>query len=140
MHLIKSFRNNWLTEKTKEMLFYDNGVAKIAKWSHLVTLYTLESSSNFRLSKLNEVAVFPKPIERQKVSTCLRIFCEETATALLTHPGMLDVEGRKETAAFIKLVIKFWKIVNVKGLGADVRHNDPCKQLCVTRQMTDSHF
>ena len=32
VHLIKSLRNNWLTEKTKAILFYENGVAKIAKW------------------------------------------------------------------------------------------------------------
>ena len=125
VHLIKSLRNNWLTDKTKEVIFYDNGVPKIAKWSHLVALYTLEASTIIKLSKLNEVSVFPKPIERQKVSTCLRIFCEETATALLTHPGMSNVEGREDTATFIKLVVQFWKIVNVKGLGADIRHNDP---------------
>ena len=44
VHLVKSFQNNWLTEKTKEIVFYENGVAKIAKWSHLVALYRLVSS------------------------------------------------------------------------------------------------
>ena len=29
---VKCFRNNWLTEKTKEIVFYENGVAEIAKW------------------------------------------------------------------------------------------------------------
>ena len=96
LHLIKRLRNNWLMEKTKEILFYENGVAKIAKWSHLVTLYRLESSCIIKLSKLNEVVISPKPIERQKVSTCLRVYCEETFTALLTHPGMSNVEGREE--------------------------------------------
>ena len=31
------------------------------------------------MSKLtDDIAVFPKPIEKQKVSTCLKVFCEET--------------------------------------------------------------
>ena len=38
---------------------------------------------------------------------------------------MSAVEGREDTAAFIMLVVTFWKIVNVKGLDADIRHHDP---------------
>ena len=111
--------------KKTEIVFCENGVAKIAKWSHLVTLYKLESSCIRKLSKLNEVDISPKPIERQKVSTCLGVFCEETVAAL-THPGMSAVEG---TAAFVMLVVKFGKIVNVKGLGADIRHHDPIQAM-----------
>ena len=40
------------------------------------------------LSKLNEVSVRPKPIERQSVPTCQRVFCEETLAALRVHPGL----------------------------------------------------
>ena len=35
-----------------------------------------------KMSKLSETAVYPKQIERQRVSTCLQVFCEDTATAL----------------------------------------------------------
>ena len=67
VHIIKSIRNNWITEKTKELKFYDeNGNEKIAKWAHLEALLEAESESLFKLSKLNEVSVYPKPIERQK--------------------------------------------------------------------------
>ena len=47
------------------------------------------------MSKLNKVAVQPKPIERQNVSTCLRVFCDETIAALRVHPGLNseEVEG-----------------------------------------------
>ena len=125
VHILKSVRNNWITEKTKELSFFDsNGKEKIAKWAHLETLYQAESQSFFKLSKLDEVAVYPKPVERQKVSTCLKIFCDQTASALRTHPAMKDVEGAADTAEFISLMTKFFKIVNVKGKGADVRHND----------------
>ena len=74
---------------------------------------------------MDEVSVYPKPIERQKVSTCLKIFCEETRSALLLHPEMANVEGKEDTASFINMVVTFFRIVNVKSKGADIRHNNP---------------
>ena len=66
----------------------------------------------------------PKPVERQKVYTCLRVFCEETYTALRVHPEMKeeDVHG---TALFLEKVVAMWKILNVKSIGKDIRHNNP---------------
>lgn len=120
VHLLKNIRNCWLTEKTGELMFYDNGVEKIAKWQHLVTLYRLESNSLIKLSDLTETAVAPKPIERQKVSTCLRVFSEKTIHALLSHSGF--EEKPDDTALFIKKVLDWWKILNVKGTGGDERY------------------
>ena len=88
VHIIKNIRNNWLTEKSGELIFDDNGTQKTAKWSHLVKLYQLESGSLVKLSKLNEVVIEPKPVERQSVASCLRVFSDETG--LLNHPGMKD--------------------------------------------------
>ena len=42
---------------------------------------------------------------------------------------MKDVEGVEDPSIFIKKVIEFWKIMNVKGLGADRRHNDPLEKV-----------
>ena len=39
--LLKNNRNNWLTKKTGQLLFIDNGVHKVAQWSHLKMLYEL---------------------------------------------------------------------------------------------------
>ena len=66
---------------------------------------------------LDDVSVYPKPIEQQKVSTCLEILCDETYNALLIHPGMADVEDVQDNAVFIKKIVTWWKIINVKGLG-----------------------
>ena len=52
-------------------------IKKVAKWSHIVALHKLESNQMIKMSKLTDIAAFPKPIERQKVSTCLKVFCEE---------------------------------------------------------------
>ena len=35
-HLLKHIRNNWLTEKMGELAFYERGMKKMARWSHLV--------------------------------------------------------------------------------------------------------
>ena len=53
-------------------------------------------------SRLTEVAVRPKPIERQKVATCLRVFCDETCAALRTNPETKDADG---TCRFIQKMV-----------------------------------
>ena len=68
----------------------------------------------------------PKPVERQRVDICLRVFCEETCTALNVHPEMQNSDTTaKGTAFFIGKVVSMWKILNVKSTGKDVRHNNP---------------
>ena len=76
------------------------------------------------MSKLTEVSVYRKPIERQSIATCLRVFCEETYTAIINHRDIRNVDGRENTAAFIKIVVNWWKILNVKSIGVDVRFNN----------------
>ena len=44
---------------------------------------------------------------------------------LLIHPCVADVEDVQNTAVFIKKIVTWWKIINVKGLGADIRNNNP---------------
>ena len=120
MHLIKSIRPNWLTEKNGELVFKDNdGSDKTAKWNHLIELYEEESkvrlneSRTCGLSLHNGVAVRPKPIKREKVSTCLKVFCDETYTALRSHPSLINRDDVEETAEFIRSVTAMWKILNV---------------------------
>ncbi|XP_076437845.1 uncharacterized protein LOC143277020 [Babylonia areolata] len=125
VHLLKNLRNNWLTEATGELTFEDNGVQRTAKWRHLVNLYKLECDSLVKMSDLDEVAVSPKPIERQKVSTCLKVFSEKTHQALLNHPRLEQTDEVKDTAAFILKVLTWWKIVNVKSEFMDDRRRDP---------------
>ena len=128
VHLIKSLRNNWLTERCGELLFDDKGHSFIAKWSDLLDLYKLEQdeehSKLLKMSKLKEVSVYPKPIERQRVSTCLNIFCDETIAALENHPKLQNADNGG-TVLFLKKIVEFWKIVNVRGCTADKRFRDP---------------
>ena len=131
VHLVKNIRNNWLTEQSGELNFKDKDQSFTAKGEDLLSLYNLEKegktpeeSGVHGLSKLNEPAVKPKPTERQRVNTCLRVFCEETQAALCSHPGMKtrDVHG---TALFVKKDVDMWKILKVKTTGIGIRHNNP---------------
>ena len=124
VHLLKSIRNNWLTEKSQEFIFVDNGEQKIAKWGTLKKLHSLESGALVKLSKLNEQSVAPKPIERQKVSICLNVFCEQTLVAVKTHSGLDDVNG---PVSFMEKIISFFKIMNVQSMYDDVRTSDPSR-------------
>ena len=119
VHIVKSIRNNWLTEKTGEIEFG----GQIAKWSDITKLEKLEADSKevVKLSRLNYVAAHPKPVERQNVNTALRVFCDQTVTALENHSQMTDIEG---TVDFMKKVVLFWNMCNVKSKEEDVRFND----------------
>ena len=54
------------------------------------------------MSELDEVVVTPKPIERHKKSTCLKVFSKRTHSALLHHPSVKDIDGIEDTAIFSK--------------------------------------
>ena len=83
VHLYKCLRNNWVTDKAKELVYYvyENGtkIPKRAKWAHLIQLFELELEDNhmFTMSALTAVSVRPKPIEKQRVEHVLKIFNEQ---------------------------------------------------------------
>ena len=59
-------------------------------------------------------------VTRIAVSTCLCVFSKETVTALEIHGKKhnLDDSG---TVVFIRIVVKWWTILNVKNKGIDIR-------------------
>ena len=118
---MKSVRNNWITEKVGELEFWVEQEKKVAKWDDLKRIYLLESNDLVKMSKLTDVAVSPKPIERQKVFTCLKVFSDETSAALKLHTDLGDTDG---TTLFLDRFIDFWNIINVKDQFAGVRSRD----------------
>ena len=109
-------------QKKTELIFDDDEVSQIAKWAHLKQLYHFESERLVKITDLNEIFIAPEPIERQRVSTCLRVFSETTYNALLTQSG-ISVD-KNDTALFINKILTWWKILNVKSLQIDKLHND----------------
>ena len=107
----------WLTEKTGELIFDDDGVRRVAKLAHLKQLYRFESERLVELTDLDETSIAPKPIERQWMSICLRVFSEKTQSGISVD--------KNDTALFINKVLTWWKILNVKSLQIDKLRNDP---------------
>ena len=68
---------------------------------------------------VTKVSVYLKTMERQRVSTCLQVFCDETLSALKVHP---DSENNDGTVKFIAKFIEFGKIMNAA---------DPCADICL---------
>ncbi|GFO12733.1 transposable element p transposase [Plakobranchus ocellatus] len=125
-HLFKSIRNNWLTGKTGEITFDHNGEEHIAKWQQIRQLQKCEDGQLCIMSRLTYQAANPKPIERQRVETCLKVFCNETKEALIEHPE-LRKENVDGTVLFLEKVITFFKIMNVKSLYEDQKQNNPLR-------------
>ena len=112
VHLLKCIPKNWLSENCGTIAFKDeNGDQQMARWSDLKSLFRVEEVSMLKQSKLDFVAVHPKAIERQNVKTCLRVFCDETATALQTHTR-IDSMDTVDTLRFLRRIVctagKIW--------------------------------
>ena len=122
VHLVKSIRNNWLTERTQELQFLHEDKMYTARWGDLISLYQSQENDLAKTARLSKVSVFPTPIERQKVSTCLKIFSEETIAALKTSTSVTSNDG---TILLIEKIVNFWKIVNCKDQFGNIRLNDP---------------
>ena len=95
LHLLKNCRNLWITEKSSQLGFEDNGKEHIADFNHIKDLYKWEKRDKVKMSELDEVSVYPKPNERQRVSTCFKVFSEKTIVALEDYGKVksVDVSG-----------------------------------------------
>ena len=68
VHLIKSIRNSWITEKDKVLKFFVGNCEKYARWEHLVQLYKLEQASGklFKMSDLDHVSFFQNQLKGKR--------------------------------------------------------------------------
>ena len=109
VHLIKTIRNLWLTEKTGELKFQHEYKFLVANWYHLRNLFQSEVCAVLKMSKISETAVYPNPNDRQREVLVSNFFCDDKATALELYGRQLyiDVIG---TVIFIRKVLKWWTI------------------------------
>ena len=128
VHIFKSIRNNWYTEKMKEISYHhsDMDFPQVAKWIDISEMFRLDSGQTVVpfAHKLTSVSIAPKPIERQNVAHMLKVFCDETVASLRTHPN-LDRIAIEPTAKFIEMWTETWLILNVKQPHVHKRLNDP---------------
>ena len=107
-----------MTEKIGELVFYERVMKIIARWSHLLELYKLEAESFVKILKSTEVLVDQKTIEVTKFRDLFKIsILWGDLHCFINHRGMRNVNGREHTVAFMKIVVNWWKILNVKSIG-----------------------
>ncbi|GFU14695.1 transposable element P transposase [Trichonephila clavipes] len=122
VHLIKSIRNNWLSQKDADSsLMYPDpsefSQIRKASFSSLFKIYNEEMNIIVKLApKLCLKALKPTNFEKQNVKLVLKFFEESNVTALnilkdkLGYPEMF-----RDTAIFIKYILDFWQIMNIKN-------------------------
>ncbi len=128
VHLLKCVRNNWLchchTESTFTYPDIKYGTICKASLNHLRKLYKAEKDSIVRMAPgLSHKALYPSNVERQNVKLVLKVFVEKTVAAV-NHYGLqnhVDVSG---TSKFINIILRLWKVLNVKSTDKGRRKRD----------------
>jgi len=98
VHLFKSFRNNWMSEKNGELQFKQSDHSYLGRWKDIVALYDSESNKVAKTTTLTLKSVRPSNIEKQSVQHMVAVFNEKTIAAL----KLLQCN---ETAQFLEKVI-----------------------------------
>ncbi|XP_012561912.2 uncharacterized protein LOC105847114 [Hydra vulgaris] len=118
VHLFKSIRNNWLTEKTGTIHLTLNSQLFKGYWKDLVSLYEKEKNNVIKLTNLSYKAIHPGIIDRQNVTHMCGVVNEKTVAAL-------KICDFKETSEFLERILLIWNYLNIKQEGMDIRLNDP---------------
>ena len=130
VHLFKSIRNNWMTEKNGilSLKFRDNAI--IGKWQDIVQLYNSEKMNVVKLTRLSHKAVHPTSLERQHVSFMANALHEKTVAALRPQ--------QRETSELLNIFVQMWNMINIKRKDSDIRLNDVNRAPFLTT--SDSRF
>nr|XP_037289862.1 uncharacterized protein LOC119184554 [Rhipicephalus microplus] len=136
VHLLKCIRNNWINQNNLGTNLYfpmfdlsNNSVhpdcIQRASFKDPRELHKLEASQLLNYSyRLSSKALNPSNFERQNVKLVLQIFNVFVAETLDHHWNFHALWHAKETANFIKIVLRWWKIVNVKTPHKGQHHRD----------------
>ena len=116
VHNMKNLYNNFQARKTFECPVMENNLPDgcCAKFADIAELYELESTMPLKKAySLTQSTLDPKSIEKTSTKLALSVFCESTRDALhfySTH----ECKDWKGTADFVSVVVKLWKVLNVK--------------------------
>ena len=128
VHIIKTIRNNWINQIDSNHTFscpsfLSCDLPLYAAFQDLRNLFILEQNSVAKTAhRLTVKSCWPSSLERQNVNLALRIFNDSTAAALTVHAAKYNEIS--ETAQFINLISKVWKIFNVGTPNKGIRLND----------------
>ena len=136
VHLFKSIRNNWLTEKMQKLNFKppsSDSAPVTADWKDLVNLNHKEIENHIKRTPLSHRALFPSSFDKQKVNLVNAIFHEKTVAALAE-------DGKSDTACFVYHVLRLWKILNNHNPKAHIFLNDPDRAPLTSSEDSSLHF
>jgi len=128
VHLLKSIRNNWLGQNDCEHTFVfpnlDSDDKCKASFSHLRQLHKNEKDSIVKMAPcLTHKSLYPSNLERQNIKLVLKVFDEKVVVAL-DHYGKQNGKDISGTHSFITVILKLWKILNVKSSNKGHRKRD----------------
>ena len=123
VHVFKCVYNNAVNKKHFNMPKWD-GEELSFDMSHIEGLYNKELGRPLKYAhKLNDKVLHPMPIEKTKVALADAFFHESTIDALdyFSKNGHPEWKG---TANFLRIIRRWWNIVNVKNKYAAQRTRD----------------
>ena len=135
VHLFKNMYFNLINKKTLLCPpFPDSESALHVQFSHLLQVYNMEYGTEAKMAyKLTDKALHPTNVERVNVQLAVSAMHETTIAALDFYGQREKHSAFKETAEFLRLVRRWFDIVNVKSAFVHVRLNDPNRKP-VTRE------
>ena len=118
VHVFKNIYCNFLNRKYFKCPAFEEGEEEIvADISHLHELYKLELGKPAKKAyRLTDKVLNPQPIERTKVSLADAFFHETTIASLEWFAEFEKKPEWAKTARFLKLIRKWWNIVNVRTM------------------------
>jgi hypothetical protein len=131
VHLMKSVRNNWLSEKCKYLKCTFNQETSIGRWTDIRALFNKEKDNIVKRTTLSYQSCYPSNLDLQKVSLFTTVFNEKTVYAL-------KQDGSLETATVLDHFTRLWKILNIKTTVAHLHLNDPDRKQLEDKK--DSRF
>ena len=122
VHLMKCVRNNWINQKdpAQTLNFPDMDNHSVVRRAHFLVLKEMHESESHKLVKLApslcQKALNPSNTDRQSVPLMLRIFNDKVVTALSIYAttNSNKSEPITDTRIFIHMMLKLWKMLNVK--------------------------
>lgn len=124
VHILKCIRNNWINQKNDQICFYfpeiqgDTPESERMQTASFATIRDLHSKECDQLLKygygLSRKALYPSSLERQDVKLALQIFNDYLPEALRALGAKHNLFSFEATATFVEIILKWWKIVNVK--------------------------
>ncbi|KAH7973944.1 hypothetical protein HPB49_007606 [Dermacentor silvarum] len=124
VRILKCIRNNWINQKNDQICFYfleiqgDTPESERMQTASFATIRDLHSKECDQLLKygygLSRKALYPSSLERQDVKLALQIFNDYLPEALRALGAKHNLFSFEATATFVEIILKWWKIVNVK--------------------------